>query len=93
MVHNLFKRGGMPAMRVRRKIIKVQEWENFYNYNRPHAALNGQTPYEQFRKMVWALCVNGLFQSYTGLTPFLLSAIPRMVQIDMAPRMTTEHYA
>lgn len=29
---------------------KVQEWENFYNYSRPHAALNGQTPYERFRE-------------------------------------------
>jgi len=29
---------------------KLQEWENFYNYNRPHAALNGQTPYERFRE-------------------------------------------
>jgi transposase InsO family protein len=35
---------------------KVREWENFYNYNRPHAALNGQTPYERFREKV-GLCV------------------------------------
>jgi transposase InsO family protein len=25
---------------------KLAAWEHFYNYNRPHAALNGRTPYE-----------------------------------------------
>lgn len=35
---------------------KVREWENFYNYSRPHAALNSQTPYERFREKV-GLCV------------------------------------
>src|SRR5437870_4740385 len=28
---------------------KLQEWEDFYNFNRPHGALNGQTPYERLR--------------------------------------------
>lgn len=27
---------------------KLQEWGNFYNYNRPHGSLNSQTPYERF---------------------------------------------
>ena len=31
---------------------KLKEWEDFYNYNRPHAALFGQTPYERFREKV-----------------------------------------
>ena len=26
---------------------KVREWENYYNYHRPHGALDGQTPYER----------------------------------------------
>ena len=26
---------------------KLREWENYYNYHRPHGALNGQTPYER----------------------------------------------
>src|SRR4029079_13695722 len=26
---------------------KLREWENYYNYDRPHGALNGQTPYER----------------------------------------------
>lgn len=25
---------------------KLREWEDYYNYHRPHGALNGQTPYE-----------------------------------------------
>jgi transposase InsO family protein len=25
---------------------KLREWENYYNYDRPHGALDGQTPYE-----------------------------------------------
>jgi transposase InsO family protein len=35
---------------------RLREWEDFYNYNRPHAALGGQTPYERFREKV-SLCV------------------------------------
>lgn len=35
---------------------KLKEWENYYNYARPHAALNGQTPYERFREKT-KLCV------------------------------------
>jgi len=31
---------------------KLKEWEDFYNYNRPHAALFGLTPYERFREKV-----------------------------------------
>ena len=29
---------------------KLQEWEDFYNFNRPHGSLNGQTPYERLRQ-------------------------------------------
>ena len=25
---------------------KLREWEDYYNYHRPHGALSGQTPYE-----------------------------------------------
>lgn len=35
---------------------KLKEWENFYNYNRPHGSLDGQTPYERFREKT-KLCV------------------------------------
>uniref|UniRef100_UPI00300AF565 IS481 family transposase n=1 Tax=Streptomyces sp. CA2R101 TaxID=3120152 RepID=UPI00300AF565 len=30
--------------------IKLQEWEDYYNYHRPHGALTGQTPYERLRQ-------------------------------------------
>lgn len=33
---------------------KLQEWEHFYNFERPHAALNGQTPYERLRQKTQA---------------------------------------
>ena len=26
---------------------KLREWEDYYNYNRPRGALDGQTPYER----------------------------------------------
>ena len=26
---------------------KLREWEDHYNYHRPHGALDGQTPYER----------------------------------------------
>jgi hypothetical protein len=28
---------------------KLESWENFYNFNRPHGAHNGKTPYEALR--------------------------------------------
>lgn len=31
---------------------RLQEWENFYNFERPHSSLDGQTPYERFREKV-----------------------------------------
>ena len=29
---------------------KLAEWEHFYNYNRPHGAHHGKTPYEALRE-------------------------------------------
>lgn len=29
---------------------RLKEWEDFYNFNRPHGALGGQTPYERLRE-------------------------------------------
>jgi transposase InsO family protein len=29
---------------------KLREWEDFYNYHRPHGGLDGQTPYERLRQ-------------------------------------------
>ncbi len=26
---------------------KLREWEDYYNFNRPHGGLGGQTPYER----------------------------------------------
>ncbi len=28
---------------------KLESWEHFYNFNRPHGAFDGQTPYEVLR--------------------------------------------
>ena len=30
---------------------KVSEWQNFYNHQRPHASLNGKTPYEKYLEL------------------------------------------
>ena len=29
---------------------KLREWEDYYNYHRPHGGLGGQTPYERLRQ-------------------------------------------
>jgi transposase InsO family protein len=29
---------------------RLKEWEDFYNFNRPHGGLGGQTPYERLRQ-------------------------------------------
>ena len=31
---------------------KLTEWEKFYNFNRPHGAFNGNTPYEALRSVL-----------------------------------------
>ena len=28
---------------------KISKWEEFYNFNRPHGAFNGKTPYETLK--------------------------------------------
>ena len=33
---------------------KLLEWERFYNFQRPHGALNGLTPYERLRQLTRA---------------------------------------
>lgn len=30
---------------------RLLEWQNFYNHKRPHASLNGKTPYEKFLEL------------------------------------------
>jgi transposase InsO family protein len=30
--------------------VRLKEWEDFYNFHRPHGALGGQTPYERLRE-------------------------------------------
>ena len=33
---------------------KLWEWEDFYNYHRPHGSLGGQTPYERLKQRTQA---------------------------------------
>ena len=33
---------------------KLQEWEDFYNFHRPHGGLGGQTPYDRLRQKTQA---------------------------------------
>ena len=33
---------------------KLQEWEDYYNYHRPHGGLEGQTPYERLKQKTQA---------------------------------------
>ena len=45
---------------------KLQEWEDYYNYHRPHGALNGQTPYERLGQKNPRPAVIGLRQLHSG---------------------------
>ena len=29
---------------------KLREWEDYYNFHRPHGALDGATPYERLKQ-------------------------------------------
>lgn len=31
---------------------KLEEWERYYNYDRPHGAFSGKTPYEALRSLL-----------------------------------------
>jgi transposase InsO family protein/transposase-like protein len=44
---------------------KLQEWEDFYNYHRPHGGLGGQTPYERLRQKTKAPAVSRQRQLHT----------------------------
>jgi len=47
--------------------LKLQEWEDFYNFDRPHGALGGQTPYERLRQKIGTANVTRLRQSHTTI--------------------------
>ena len=44
---------------------KLQEWEDYYNFERPHGALGGQTPYERLRSKMKDSGVRGHRQLHT----------------------------
>ncbi len=44
---------------------KLQEWEHYYNFERPHGGLGGQTPYERLRQRTQSPAVTGHHQSHT----------------------------
>ena len=43
---------------------KLQEWEDYYNYHRPHGGLDGQTPYERLRQKTQTPAVTDERQSH-----------------------------
>ena len=45
---------------------RLKEWEDFYNYSRPHGALGGQTPYERLRQKTRAQSVKAQRQLHTS---------------------------
>lgn len=44
---------------------KLREWEDYYNYHRPHGGLGGQTPYERLLQKTQAQTVTGDRQSHS----------------------------
>ena len=43
---------------------KLKQWEDYYNFERPHGGLNGATPYERLRQKTQAQPVTGLSQQH-----------------------------
>ena len=44
---------------------KLKQWEDYYNFERPHGGLNGATPYERLLQKTQAQPVTGLSQQHT----------------------------
>src|SRR6266542_6691959 len=55
---------------------KLQEWEDFYSFQRPHGALGGQTPYERLRSKTKDPGVSGHRQLHT-CRPYRTRSEPR----------------
>jgi hypothetical protein len=49
---------------------KLREWEDYYNYHRPHGALEGQTPFERLIEKTRA----DVSQGYETLHPVVQHA-------------------
>jgi transposase InsO family protein len=45
---------------------KLKDWEDYYNYHRPHGGLAGQTPYERLRQITQTPAVTDERQSHTA---------------------------
>jgi Integrase core domain len=45
--------------------LKLREWEDYYNYHRPHGGLGGQTPYERLRQKTQTPAVTDERQPHT----------------------------
>ena len=58
---------------------KLKEWEDYYNYHRPHGGLGGQTPYERLLQKTKAQPVTGHRQSAQ------LAANPRTSSAQTCP--------
>jgi hypothetical protein len=72
--------------------LKLQEWEHFYNFERPHGGLGGRTPYERLRERTQAPAVSGQRQSNIGgaegiRTPDLLPARQTRSQLRHGPTL------
>ena len=35
---------------------RLKEWEDYYNYQRPHGSLGGKTPYERLKERLYSVC-------------------------------------
>jgi transposase InsO family protein len=47
---------------------KLKEWEDYYNYHRPHGGLAGQTPYERLRQITATPAVTDERQSHKHMS-------------------------
>ena len=48
---------------------KLEQWEDYYNFQRPHGGLDGQTPYERLLQKTQAQTVTNQRQHHTITSP------------------------
>lgn len=64
---------------------KLRDWEDYYNYHRPHGGLDGQTPHERLCQKITDSGVTDQRQPYNGEAPPVSSRRQRGTSVCRSP--------